>query len=192
MAGGCIIWANDALMINKRVEQLDQYDYQVENYIEKRQTRYALAIGQFLINFSCLEHELGRGIAEIINERSHGAGYQVIRGLRFIAKVELFKDMYTSMILPIKPVFRGELSSIVKDLGALNKFRNQVAHSDWSTLTKDYYVRTSIITDDTDGYVKFQLVKMTPTLIKRYAKKVESVYNKLWKFVDNIQERVLS
>ena len=73
------------------------------------------------------------------------------------------------------------LDGIRKQLDGVNIFRNKVVHANWQSLTKEGYVRTKIIVDTEEGYVKFKKALITPKIIRQ---KIKEVY----KLLDEIEE----
>jgi len=45
-------------------------------------------------------------------------------------------------------------------------FRNNMVHAHWQTITRDGFVRTKIVVDNQDGYVKFKNTQITPKIIR--------------------------
>ncbi|MDP2940158.1 MAG: winged helix-turn-helix domain-containing protein [Candidatus Omnitrophota bacterium] len=174
----------------KDLETLEQLDFFEDDYIDKVFDKYSQLIGWFLIRFSRLEHDFNIIIAEFFGDDYHETGYIVIKKLMFLNKIELFYDLY------IRPISFSEknkkkqekLLNIKKRLDDINTFRNRVVHANWSSLNRDGFVRTKIITDyRVDGAVKFERVKITPKIIKKNIAEI----NKLIDDIETFRETAL-
>jgi len=77
---------------DKKVEKLDQYDYFDGDYIEKSSVfvDYSYAIGELVISFNNLDHEINIAIADIFGSDFHYFGYLITEKLSFINKIDLF------------------------------------------------------------------------------------------------------
>ncbi len=89
-------------------------------------------------------------------------------------RLESFKDKKNKEVL----------NKIRDQLQELNSFRNNLVHANWQSLAKDGYVRTKIIVDNQEGFVKFRRVQITPKIIKQRIKEIE----KLIDLIDNYKE----
>ena len=158
-----------------QVEDLNQYDY--FNAAEARAVvkKYAHSIGVFLINFSELEHILNLAIAEILgNGRSHDVGYVVIESLSTQNKIELFHKTYTRLAGSLQKS-KNKVNSVAKKLKGLNKFRSSLVHANWLSVDSVGFVRTKLIVGADDGYVRFRKTRITPPMIAREIKVIQSL-----------------
>jgi hypothetical protein len=154
----------------KDLETLEQLDYFEDDYINKVFDKYSQLVGWFLMEFSRLEHDFNLVIAEFFGSDYHETGYIVIKKLSFLNKIELFYDLYLRPVSFSKKNKQNQkrLLDIKNRLNSINTFRNRVVHANWSSLNKDGFVRTKIITDSQeDGVIKFERMKITPKIIKK-------------------------
>ena len=166
-------------------EDLEQEDYYEEEYIEKASEKYSKLIGEFIIKFSGLEHEMNVAIAEAFFDDDHDTGYTVIEKLSFFDKVDLFYKMYLKRAYHNDEGNISKLKKIKTKFEEINAFRNKVVHANWSTLTKEGFVRTKITVDNADGIVKFIKVKILPKNIREFIKKIDSLINQLDNYKNN-------
>lgn len=171
-----------------KYERLEQYDYVDTEHIERIENMYGLRIGLFLIRFSFLEHNLNLVIAEVINDHAHDMGYQIIENLSFNNRIELFYKLYLQLTSFTDKKYLPLLRSIKGNLNSLNAFRNTLAHANWSTITKEGYVRIKIITDSDDGFIKFKTVKITIKQIRQNINQLTSVERDMDKFIERIEK----
>ena len=165
-------------------EELDQYDYTDGEYLEKIVDRYAAPIGLFLVNFSILEQELNLAVADFISGRAHEMGFVVIEKLTTANKIDLFYKMYVRLESFKDKKNKEVLNKIREQMESLNTFRNNIVHANWQSLTKDGFVRTKIVVDNQEGYVKFRKVQITPKIIRQKIREIE----KLTDLIDNYKE----
>lgn len=168
-------------------EELDQYDYLDGEYIEKVADRYNLLIGQFLIDFSYLEHEINLAIAEIIHDDFAETGYVIIEKLQVHDKIELLYKMYVRFESFKDKKNKDILDKIQQQLKSVNTFRNNIVHANWQSLSRDGFVRTKIIVDNDEGFVKFKKVQITPKIIREKIKEIRKLIEQL----DEYKEIVL-
>ncbi|TFB07993.1 hypothetical protein E3V08_06155 [Candidatus Atribacteria bacterium MT.SAG.1] len=174
----------------KDLETLEQLDYFEDDYIDKVFDKYSQLIGWFLIEFSRLEHDFNLVIAEFFGDDYHEIGYIVIKKLSFLNKIELFYDLYLGPVSFSKKNKQNQerLLDIKNRLNSINTFRNRVVHANWSSLNKDGFVRTKIITDSQgDGVIKFERIKITPKIIKKNIAEI----NKLIDDIETFKETAL-
>ncbi|MCX5782117.1 MAG: hypothetical protein NT145_05385 [Elusimicrobia bacterium] len=164
---------------NNEYEELDQYDYLTDEYFDKVQDRYSISIGKFLINFSLLEHELNLAIAEILHQGSHESGYVVIEKLSTYDKIDLFYKMYARLESVSDKKHKCLLNNITEGLKSINTFRNTIIHANWQSLSKEGYVRSKIVVDSQEGYVKFKKVIVTPKIIRQKINEIRKLINKI-------------
>ena len=166
-------------------DNLDQYDFVDEEYIEKVKDKYSPLIGDFIIKFSALEHTLNILIAEILSQRSHDFGYTIAERLTINNKIELFYKMYLQLVSVTDKKKKVLLDSIKKRLIDVNSFRNNLVHANWLTLKKDGSVRSKIVTDNEEGYVKFKNSQITPKIIKGKIAELKSLVYDLDEFSES-------
>ena len=117
-------------------EELEQYDFLDNDYLERVIDNYSYLIGKFLVRFSCLEHELNLAVADIIQSRTHETGYVVIEKLTIKNKIELFYKMYIRFESFKDKKSKQVLYQIREQLETVNNFRNSIVHANWSSLAK--------------------------------------------------------
>lgn len=165
-------------------ETLNQIDCIDDEYIYKVSNKYSSLIGQFLIDFSYLEYELNVAIAEVVHSDFHETGYVIIEKLTFKNKIELFYKLYVRYESFNDKKNKAVLDLIRQQLKLINDFRNNVVHANWQTLSKDGFVRTKIVVDNEEGYVKFKKVLLTPEIIRKKTKEIEQLINKMYKYCE--------
>lgn len=170
--------------MSNKFEELDQYDYTDGEYLENVADRYSSSIGLFLINFSILEHELNLAVVDFISDGAHEMGFVVIEKLTISNKIELFYKMYVRLESFKDKKNKNILNQIAKQLESLNTFRNNIVHANWQSLKKDGFVRTKIVVDSQEGYVKFRKVQITPKIIRQKIKEIEKLIDQ----IDNYKE----
>lgn len=158
---------------------LEQYDYTDGEYLEKAVDKYSPLIGLFLINFSILEHELNLAIADFMFDDCHEIGFVIIEKLTTSNKIELFYKMHIRLESLKDKKNKGVLNQIKKQLESINTFRNNIVHANWESLTKDGFVRTKIIFDNEEGYVKFKKIQITPKIIRQKIKAIKKLINQI-------------
>jgi hypothetical protein len=163
-------------------ENLEQYDdYHDGEYLDKVVDKYSPLLGSFLLNFSILEQELNLAVIKFINNRSDEMGFMIIEKLTVSNKIDLFYKMYLRLESFKTKNAKKSLNKIKQQLEELNSFRNSIVHANWQSLTKNGFVRTKIIVDNQEGYVKFKKVETTPKIIKLKIKEIK-------KLIDQIDE----
>lgn len=163
-------------------EDLCQYDYYEDDYIEKVYDKYSKLIGAFMIKFSELEHELNIAIAETFFDDDHSVGYRVIKNLNFINKIELFYEIHLEIATHVCEKDKINLKKIRAGLDEIRIFRNQLVHANWQTLTKKGFVRTKIDSDKNEGNIQFINIQMLPKTISKFTNKVDSLTLKIWSY----------
>ncbi|MGB6882079.1 MAG: hypothetical protein WBD86_02170 [Microgenomates group bacterium] len=148
-------------------DELEQYVYSSGELLEKVLSKYCPLIGLFLVNFSVLEQDLNIAIADFIYDDNHEVGFVIIEKLSMLNKIELFYKMYVRLEYFKKKKNKETLNKIKTQLETLNTFRNNIVHADWQSLTKEGLVRTKIMVDNQEGYVKFKKIKITPRIINQ-------------------------
>lgn len=168
-------------------ERIEQYDFVDQDMIDENIKSYGSAIGEFLIEFSALEHSLNLLLAERINGRAHEPGYQVVELLNTKNKISLLSRMSSlEMFYAQKDSLAlKKLKSLIKKLNELNSFRNKVAHANWMSLSKEGTVRTRIVVDSESGAVEFERTPMTPELIELQTNEVVILAAELQEFFEN-------
>lgn len=165
-------------------DELDQYDFFDGECLDKVVDKYAPLIGLFLINFSILERDLNVAIADSVFDDCHELGYVIIENLTVSNKIELFYKMYIRLESFKDKKNKDTLYKIREQLKTLNSFRNDIVHANWQTLTKDGFVRTKIVVDNQEGYVKFKKVKITPKIIREKIKEVDELANEIFEYTE--------
>lgn len=173
--------------IQSEFEELDQYDYINDEYLDLVRKRYEPLIGRLLISFSALEHCLNYEIAERISERAHNEGYVIIEKLTMMNKIELYNKLFLGLLNSTRmgERLKEKLKIIKAELIEINTFRNIVVHANWTTLTEEKLVRTKIVVDNDDGFVKFKKIQVTPKLIYSKCKRIEKLINKIEFFTES-------
>lgn len=156
-----------------------------------KHSKYANAIGSFIISFSELENLVNNDLATAINERSQEPGYRIIKYLGFRDKINLLKDDYSTFIKHLKSKqdkirLLSESKIIYDKLCELSEFRNKVAHANWESLDLSGFVRTKIIENKDDVGIQFEKIKMTPGVLIKFRKQNDAVANKLAQFRDKV------
>ncbi len=165
-------------------EEMSQYDYSSDDYIDELKNPYSKLIGSFLIEYSRLEHELNISIADLVFDDCHDLGYHIIEKMRMSNKIYFYYKYSLRVEVVMGEQNKKFLKKIYNNLRSLNKFRNIIAHADWCTLDKQMNVRTSIITDDESGIVKFKKVKVTLKNIEQNIKLIGKVLVDLDKYYE--------
>lgn len=171
--------------MKENYEKLDQTDYVDGEYLEKVVERYTPLVGRFLIEFSYLEHELNLSIADFIHDDAHEIGYMVIERLSIDNKIDLFFKMYIRVESENIRKDLKKITTIKESLKLINSFRNCLVHANWQTLTKDGLVRTKIVVDNQNGYVKFKKIEMTPKTIRGKIKEIYKLIEEIEKYKEN-------
>jgi len=166
-------------------EYLEQEDYYDNEYIEKVSEKYAGLIGSFIIKFSELEYEIDQAIAKSFIDDCDSEGYRIIKFLNINNKIELFYEIYLERANFINKKNIPLLKKIKKDLDSLRIFRNQLAHANWTTLTKEGYVRTKIESDKHDGMINLVKVRILPRIIRDYTNRLDSTLLKIGDYLEN-------
>lgn len=163
-------------------DELGQYDFLDEEYLDEVIDKYSPLVGQFLINFSCLEHELNLAIADIFADDYHETGYVIIEKLTTRNKIELFHKMYIRLESVKDKSSKDVLNKIKGQLESINTFRNSIVHANWQSLSKDGLVRTKIMVDNQEGYVKFKNIKITLKIIQKKIKDIDKLIEKIYEY----------
>ena len=163
-------------------ERMEQYDLFINRgYFELAEKRYSKLIGVFLIRFSELENSLNIAISEMINSRGNELGYIIIERLTLNNKIELWYKL-TSFLINHVPEYKGhkkQLKNLKDKIESLNNFRNIIVHANWLSINKKNFVRSKIITDNEEGYIKFKKVKVNSEIIKSKIKEVGILIKRL-------------
>ena len=173
-------------MVDKKedYEELEQYDYSDGEYVEKVLSKYSPLIGLFLINFSALEQDLNLAIADFIHDDSNELGFVIIEKLSMSNKIELFYKMYIRLESFKEKKNKKTLENIRLQFENLNLFRNNLVHANWQSLTKDGFVRTKIVVDNQEGYVKFKKVSITTDIIRQKLKGIDKLIEQLDEYTE--------
>lgn len=165
----------------EELEKLNQWDLIHEDYIETKIVDYSYYIWEFLIRFSELEHEINISIANLITERSHDKWYSIIEWLSFSSKLDMYNRLSKWYIsISDNKSISEKFKNIVKDIKKLSEFRNILAHSNWSSMKKWWFVRVKFYSDKEDWFVTFKYIKILPRNIKSKITKVENIIEKLY------------
>lgn len=166
--------------------ELDQYDFIDDEYFFKAMLKYSWDIGEFLMNFSYLEHELEVAIAEFISDRGHDVGYLFITKIDELSeKIDLFYKYYKMFEYDTNKE-KTELKEIFKALISISQFRNQLAHAKWQTMQKDGKVRTKIKINTTTGRIEFKNVIIKPKDIRAKIKEIHRIIKKIDKYKEKV------
>tara|TARA_B100000745_G_scaffold296224_1_gene241319 strand:+ start:4332 stop:4892 length:561 start_codon:yes stop_codon:yes gene_type:complete len=184
------------MKIESKKLYLDEEYSESEDNIYDQYHEYSYRIGSFLMDFSSLEDTIDSLLIERINDRSHEFGFQTIKLFKFKQKIILLRDNYKSLIRYLSSDSKKlRLLSIVDssyaDLVKLSEFRNKVAHANWETLDKNFFVTTDV-KEDTQG-VYFVRTKISCRLLYNASRKCGSlskrIFNDHEKILDNTLRR---
>lgn len=164
-------------------EKLESCDSLAEDQIEKVFDQYNTVIGAFLIVFSFLDHELNLAIVEFLGDDFHETGYTVIEKLSMSNKIDLFYKLYVRQETLEHKKGKEFLDKIKKQLELINVFRNSIVHANWYSLDKDGFVRTKIVVDNQEGFVKFKREKISPKIIKEKAREVSNLVEEISSYI---------
>jgi len=170
--------------MSKIYEKLEQMDYVDGEYFEKVEVKYSQLIGSFIINFSNLDHDLNCAIADSLHEDCHENGYVIIEKLTAHNKIDLFYKFYVRLESFKDKKTKIKLDEIKSELLRINAFRNNIVHANWQTLNKKGFVRTKIVVDAEEGYVKFQNIQITPKIIRDNVKAIHRLINKIERYTE--------
>lgn len=178
-------------MKTKKID-IEQYDYVDTEEIQVLTKRYAYQIGKYFIKFSELEHNLNIQIAHTISDRSDQPGYRVVRYINGpTKKFEFLFETYKEILSYGDKQLTQEISIEYQELRELIKkhieFRNKLAHANWASLTKEGFVRDSII-PDTNGRLQFRKLQITTSLIKSLIDEIDNIIDRLYEFEENLYE----
>ncbi len=176
-------------MTQNNYDRLDEYDYVDGEYLYKVFDKYSKLLGSFLISFSILEQELNLAIAEYIHDDWNELGFVIIEKLTIGNKIELFYKMYVLLESMLSKKSKEKLIKIRKQLVVLNLFRNNIVHANWQSLAKDGFVRTKIVVDNQEGYVKFKKIEITPKIIRQKVKEVDDLVDKIGEYTDEARNQ---
>ncbi len=167
---------------------LEQYDYIDTDYYEKAVKKYSKLIGEFLMDFSYLEHELEIAVAEIVNDRSHDVGYLVVQKIEKTAdKIDLFYKYY-KMFEYLTDRQTKELKRIFDSLVEINEFRNKIAHVKWCSMQKNGIVRYKIRSTKKTGEIRFQNIIIQSKDIRDKIKEIDRVIDKIDEYREKIYQ----
>lgn len=173
--------------IETKKEELEQEDYFDDEYIETVSEKYGLLIGKFIISFNELEHELNQAISKYFIDDSDSKGYRVIKFLTNSSKVNLFYELYLERATFVNTHNKSKIKLIKNKLDEIREFRNKLVHANWSTLTKEGYVRTKVESDKEEGVIKFVNAKILPKTIKSYINQIDFTIIKIWEYLEKEQ-----
>lgn len=155
-------------------EWLDQYDYGGrDTHTDKVHQIIAPLIGEFLIYFSELEHDLNIAIADIVSLHSHETGYLIVERMNFSSKIDLYYRLHLAYLAKVsykrsasKKVYVENLGRMRKQIEQINSLRNSIVHADWVSIKRDGNVRVKILTDGEEGRVRFRTSKFSQKQLK--------------------------
>ena len=137
---------------------MDQYDFADTDYMDENEDDFSPLIGQYLITFSFLEHQIDQMLAEIINERSDETGYLVTANMSMFNKIDLLQRfMELAVSHDVKQP--NKFTPLLKRVKAANTIRNRIAHANWSSMKSDGTVRVGISVSEEAG-VNFVNIKL--------------------------------
>ena len=169
-------------------EQLNQYDHSFESdYFETAVTKYSSHVGEFLMRFSLLEHQLNVKIANIIHDHTHEIGYQIMENMNMRSKIDLFIRLCNRMEDACDNKEKNKLLEIKKMLNDINTFRNSIAHAYWHSIEKNWKVRTKFSTDQEWGGVIFKNKIISPKDVKAKIKEITKLISKFEKYREDFQ-----
>lgn len=171
-------------------EELDQYDYIIGDYLDEVIDDYSGAIGHYLLYFSALEHCINGAVNEIINNRTDETGFVITNYLKTSFKMDLFYKMYLRLEPFKKHSEKKKLEEILKKLKKANTFRNSIVHANWLSLTRNGYIRTKVMVDNQEGFIKFKMVKMNPEIIYRNTKMIRELSDQIEEYVESSFEEL--
>lgn len=169
-------------MTKNDYDELELDDYLSGEYLSKVVDKYTPLIGSFLVKFSILEQELNLVLAEYIHDDYIETGFVIIEKLTTSNKIDLFYKMYIRLESFKEKKNKYILDKIKKQLVLINSFRNNIVHANWESLTKDGFVRTKIVVDNQEGFVKFKKVEITPRIIRQKIKEIDYLINQIYKY----------
>ena len=172
--------------MNDHLTELEQYDYIDDDYFDKAIGKYSSLIGEFIMKFSYLEHEIEIAIAEFVSERCHDVGYLFITKIdRMSDKIDLFYKYYKNLEHCIEKE-RTQLKEIVKAITSMSEFRNKLAHAKWQSIQKDGRIRVKIKSNKSTGVIQFKNEIIKPKDIRTKIEEIDSLINK----IDEYREEV--
>lgn len=180
-------------MNKKSYIELEQFDNEAGDYDSLGDIGQELSkqIGDFLITFSGLEHAVNLVVSEMISDRSHDSGYRMLMTLTMRNKVEFLYSILLQFISVTNQDKKEDLKKLKSRLESINSFRNKVAHANWGTLKKNGEVRTKIVTDDSDGAIKFENVVITKQVLKEAIQEADNLNNEIDEFFMEAQNAAL-
>lgn len=186
---------HEKIPTEKEFEPLEQYARPVLELTRIRKDNYSKSIGSFFISFSKLETALDYMIITSISDRSDERGYRIIKYLEFNEKIKLAKDEYQriSSFLAHKKIIEFNqkiLWAIIKKLEEISEFRNKIAHANWESLDAKGFVRTKIKEDKLGLGVHFEKIKITPEVIYKFTRQIQTLSKGIDEYVENIFERI--
>jgi hypothetical protein len=176
-------------MNKKNADELDQYySFESDGWEDASSVGYPESIGNFLIQFSSFENKIDQWVADGISDRSHHEGYHVLHLLNISNKIDLLESMTIFLLTNYKPEMRSEFKDIICRMRAINSFRNRIAHANWVSLTKSGNVHTKTFIDKEEGLVRFQKIKITPTIINQNIQEIGILIERLHDFFARLEE----
>ena len=128
-------------------------------------------VGTVVWFFNSLEKGLDSAICEAINDRSDAIGLNVIHGMAYGQKVDLYRrlceDLHGCFSAPEVPSFDG-LSAALKEAAVL---RNLVVHADWSHSDAEGYTYTRLHIKR--GGMMQEYTQLTPDSMEQVIRRIQ-------------------
>ena len=131
-------------------EQLDQYAFIETDFMDEHVNKFSHPVCNFLIIFSYLEYALDKLISEIINSRSDLIGYIVTSEMSMANKIDLL-ERFVNLGKHHGLKWPHDINVIIKKLKSINKFRNRIAHANWSSMRHNGITRVKTKVDQDNG-----------------------------------------
>ena len=164
--------------------------------MQRNKKRFAILIGNFMIEFGLLEHTLTHELVLLMDTTStlgfNSLNYLCIKHQKYADKVNLFNE-YVNMLIKnsecprIKNKKRlGLLNENLKYLGTL---RNKIAHVNWYTLDEENYVHTEIdIPKNHQQEMFLKKMHLSTQVLKDGINTIHNIIPKLSGFHDDIYD----
>jgi hypothetical protein len=160
---------------------LDQYDFVDTDFMDENSCKFESLIGEYLISFSYLEHSLDELISDLINDGTHQIGFLITAEMNMASKIDLLKR-FVSLEKHVGMKRPRRIHPLLGLLKEANKFRNQLAHANWSSMREDGKTRTKVKVNAESG-VYFQNVDLSAITISQETIKLEQLLSD----IDNLE-----
>jgi hypothetical protein len=146
------------------MDPLDQYDFLDTDFMDEHSDKFSKIIGEYIIDFSYLEHSLDKLISEMMDDRSDAVGFIIMSEMGMSNKIDLLEkfiklEKYHGLKRP------KHIAPLIRELRAVNTFRNRLAHANWSSMRQDGMTRIKTRIDKNNG-IYFENFKLdTATII---------------------------